>query len=102
MASVSTNHCSSRGMGKSTSNLREITLGDKEMIDAKLLEEAIADAKAVRLFAMGWSEGQFFGHMGKNWEDGSIYRASCNCRICHQSMSLESSASHAQICKEKV
>lgn len=64
------------------------------------LKQVIADTKLVNLFAMAWSEGQFFGHMGKN-SDGSIYRESCNCRFCGQhGILLEASASHAKVCTE--
>ena len=71
------------------------------MITPEQWAEAIADAKAVRLLALGWHEGQFFGHMTYvSHTSNDVERASCNCSICHQSMSLESSASHAQVCYE--
>lgn len=70
------------------------------MIDSKLIQEAIEDAKALRLLCLAWTEGQFFGHMKyKSWDSNEVERASCNCHYCHQSMSLESSSSHAQICR---
>lgn len=69
-------------------------------MDSELLKQAIEDAKAVRLLCLSWRDKQFWGTM--EWDDaskGTVKRKSCHCSYCEQSMSLASSASHAEVCR---
>lgn len=72
-------------------------------MNSELLKQAIADAKSVRMLALAWTEGQFYGHMKyKSYDSNEVERASCNCRYCYKPIKLEDSASHAQVCKEEL
>jgi len=72
------------------------------MITSEQWKEAIADAKAVRMLVLSWTEGQFYGHMRYvSHTSNDVERASCNCRFCGQrGILLEASASHAKVCTE--
>ena len=73
------------------------------MINAELLKQAIEDAKVVKMLVMSWNEGQFCGTIG--WGDASkntIKRVSCHCLYCHTQIPLETSASHAEVCKKEL
>lgn len=70
------------------------------MMNSELLKEAIEEAKALKQLVLSWREGQFSGTC--DWDNaqlGTTKRVSCYCGYCRQSISLESSSSHAQICR---
>ncbi len=71
------------------------------MMDSKLLQEAIADAKAVRHLGLAWREGQFVGSMKYvSYTSNDVERASCHCSYCNLQIPLETSSSHAKVCTQ--